>query len=89
MLFIAVVLALRSAFGKWVVAMAFFILAPELPGLIGREKSLPLALLIATVGTTTLAVIRLAAQIVRERFSRPRSSTPDTPPGTLLPRARL
>ena len=80
---------LRSAFGWFVVAMAFFILAQEVPALIGRERSLPLAVLIAALGTTTMALIRRAAQSVRERSARRGSSTPSTPPRTLLPRVRL
>lgn len=80
---------LRAAFGWFVVAMAFFILAQEVPGLIGRERSLSLAVLIAAVGTTTLALIRRAAQSVRNRSTGSGPSTPSTPPGTLLPRARL
>jgi hypothetical protein len=68
--------ALRSVFGWFVVAMAFFILAQEVPGLIGREPSLPLALLISALGTTFFAVIRRAAQSVR---GNARKNGPRTP----------
>jgi len=56
---------LRSTFGWFVIAMAFFILAQEVPGLIGRAPSLPLALLVSVVGTTSLALIRRALQSAR------------------------
>jgi uncharacterized membrane protein YfcA len=68
--------ALRAVFGWFVIAMAFFILAQEVPGLIGREPSLPLALLISAVGTTFFAAIRRAAQSVRKSSSKNGPSAP-------------
>jgi uncharacterized protein len=57
---------LRTGFGWFVVAMAFFILAQELPGAIGRTPSIALAVLVATLGTAAVAAIKHVAR----RFSR-------------------
>jgi hypothetical protein len=58
---------LRAAFGWFVVAMAFFILAQEIPSLLGHERSLPLAMVVSAVGTITFAVMRRVAQGLRNR----------------------
>lgn len=80
---------LRSSFGWLVIAMAFLILAQEVPALMDRQGSLPLAILIAAVGTAAVALIRRAAHVVRKRAIRRGSGGPSLPPRTLLPRARL
>jgi uncharacterized membrane protein YfcA len=80
---------LRAAFGWFVVAMAFFILAQEIPALIGRERSLPTALLVSALGTMTLALIRRALQRLRDRSARRGSSTSITSSRTLFPPAQL
>ena len=70
--------ALRAAFGWFVIAMAFFILAQEVPALIGAERSLPLAVLISATGTTALALIRRVAQNIRGRGPKSGPSTPSS-----------
>lgn len=80
---------LRAAFGWFVVAMAFFILAQEVPAFFDRERSLPMALLTAALGTTTLALIRMAVQRVRDRSAGGGSSTSIGSSRTLSPPARL
>lgn len=59
--------ALRTGFGWFVVAMAFFILAQELPPLFGHAASPGLAALLAVLGTASAAAIRLG---VTRRFKR-------------------
>jgi hypothetical protein len=54
---------LRQSFGWLVVAMAFFILAQELPGLLGYTSNLALAAGVAALGTlSTVGVQRLLAR---------------------------
>jgi uncharacterized membrane protein YfcA len=67
---------LRAVFGWFVIAMAFFILAQEVPGLLGGEPSLPLALLISAVGTTLLSLIRHLSRTLPPRLDshHPRQS---------------
>ncbi|MEY4512605.1 MAG: hypothetical protein RLZZ450_4727 [Pseudomonadota bacterium] len=62
--------ALKSGFGWFVVAMAFFILAQELPELAHHAPSVLVALLISAAGTTACALLfhhitRRAARIAR------------------------
>ena len=52
---------LKKGFGWFVIAMAFFILAQELPALSGHAPSLPWAILASVVGTTLCV---LAARVV-------------------------
>jgi len=80
---------LRSAFGWFVVAMAFFILSQEVPTLIGRQSSLTIAVLFATLGTLTLVWIRRALRRLHDRAARRGSSDPMRSSRTLFPPARL
>lgn len=80
---------LRAAFGWFVVAMAFFILSQEVPALLGHHGSLLVAVSIALLGTTTLALIRRVVQRVRDRSARRGSNTPITSSTTLSPPSRL
>lgn len=59
---------LRSAFGWFVVAMAFFILGQELPRVFGLEASVALALGLALVGTALAAA-------GRQLFSRAKAAS--------------
>jgi uncharacterized membrane protein YfcA len=61
--------ALRAGFGWFVVAMAFFILAQELPPLLGIAVSLWLALLTAAIGTAGMVGLRTVARGVTRRFT--------------------
>lgn len=67
---------LRAVFGWLVIAMALFILAQELPALVDREPSLPLALLVSAVGTTLFALIRHLSRTLAPRLTsnHPRQS---------------
>jgi uncharacterized protein len=57
---------LRSGFGWFVVAMAFFILAQEVPAALGHTPSIAIAVLVAVVGSAGAAALRRVAR----RFSR-------------------
>jgi len=50
--------ALRQGFGWFVVAMAFFILAQEVPGLLGRTPSVLFGLAVSVVGTLLVLAAR-------------------------------
>jgi uncharacterized membrane protein YfcA len=66
---------LRQAFGWFVVAMAFFILAREGPPLAGLEPSLGAAAATSVAGTALVV-------LVRRLIARRRSRRGDSPPGT-------
>lgn len=63
--------ALRAGFGWFVMAMAFFILAQELPLLVGRVPSLPIALAAALLGTGAALTGRGLVQRLRPREPLP------------------
>lgn len=65
--------ALRRGFGWFVVAMAFFILAQELPPLLGGTRSVLLSLAASVVGTLLVVAGR--------RVFRSGQATPPAPPG--------
>lgn len=68
--------ALRQAFGWFVVAMAFFILAREAPPLIGLEPSLGVAALTSLAGT---ALVAFARYLIARRRARRDGPSPGTP----------
>jgi uncharacterized membrane protein YfcA len=68
--------ALRQGFGWFVVAMAFFILARELPPLIGLTSHLGIAAVASLAGTTLLAAVRRLASRWRSRRKQPVDLTP-------------
>jgi len=70
---------LRTAFGWFVIAMAFFILAQEVPGLLGLPRSLPMALLASAVGTGSLLLARAIVRFLRA----PRSLAANAQPTAL------
>jgi hypothetical protein len=59
--------ALRTGFGWFVVAMAFFVLAQELPAALGYTPFAPAALGVSALGTMVVALVRRA--VVRRRVS--------------------
>jgi hypothetical protein len=65
--------ALQRSFGWFVLAMAFFMLAQELPVLVGQAANLPLSLLASAAGTGFSALLRAS---VRRRGRRKRRSPP-------------
>jgi uncharacterized protein len=68
---------LRQAFGWFVVAMAFFILAREGPPLVGLEPSLVGAAAASLAGTALVALVR---RLIARRRSRRGGSPPGTKP---------
>jgi uncharacterized membrane protein YfcA len=67
--------ALRASFGWFVVAMAFFILAQEVPVLLGAAPSLGLAALAAAAGTALTALARRGFRALDSR-ARVRAAQP-------------
>jgi hypothetical protein len=64
--------ALKTGFGWFVIAMAFFILAQELPPLFGFERSIGVALAVSALGTLVLGLLaRLFAKRHRPSQQRP------------------
>jgi uncharacterized membrane protein YfcA len=68
---------LRQAFGWFVVAMAFFILAREGPAFVGLEPSLGAAAAISLAGTALVALVR---RLLARRRSRRGDAGPETKP---------
>jgi hypothetical protein len=62
--------ALRAGFGWFVVTMAFFILAQEVPALLGEPRPPLLAVLLAALGTLLTALARRLARAGRARRAR-------------------
>jgi uncharacterized membrane protein YfcA len=69
---------LRQAFGWFVVAMAFFILAREGPPIVGIEPSLGVAALSSLAGTALVALVR---RLLACRRSPRGGAPPETKPG--------
>jgi uncharacterized protein len=61
--------ALQKGFGWFVLAMAFFILAQELPPLVGYAPNLLVAVLVSAIGTGLVAAVRAFARGARRRAS--------------------
>lgn len=70
---------LRTGFGWFVIAMAFFLLAQELPALWGGTSSAPAALLVALLGTSVLLLLALSLRFISRAG---RAKRPDTALGT-------
>lgn len=68
--------ALRQGFGWFVVAMAFFILARELPPLFGLPPHLGIAAAVSLAGTSLVAAVR---RLFSGRRARRHPQAPDTP----------
>ncbi|HEY6562340.1 MAG TPA: sulfite exporter TauE/SafE family protein [Polyangiaceae bacterium] len=77
---------LRTGFGWFVVAMAFFLLAQELPALWGGTSSAAAALLVALLGTGALALFAVSLRFIG-RAGRTKTANPalGTDPVTASP----
>jgi uncharacterized protein len=62
---------LRTGFGWFVVAMAFFILAQEVPAVVGRAPSIAIAVLAALLGTGALAALKRVARRFKRKAQMP------------------
>jgi uncharacterized membrane protein YfcA len=62
--------ALQASFGWFVIAMAFFMLAQEVPPLFGLSSSNLVALLVTLAGTSFAALTVVSLRFRRERKSR-------------------
>ena len=69
---------LKKGFGWFVIAMAFFILAQELPALSGRAPSLLLAILASVLGTTLCALVARVVSRHRHSSNKPLQSSDRT-----------
>jgi uncharacterized membrane protein YfcA len=78
--------ALRQGFGWFVVAMAFFILARELPPLVGVEGHLGLAGVVSLTGTVLVAAVRRLAAGRNSSESRARPAPGRRAPASLPPK---
>lgn len=71
--------SLRQAFGWFVVAMAFFILARELPPLLGVTPHLAVAAAVSLIGTSVVLGARKLGSRRRSKPSQPPSHAPGAP----------